>query len=180
MKVGLFGTCNGSAWREELKPMLKIDFFDPVVPDWTEACYKEELKQREECDYCLYVITPLISGFYSIAEVVDDSNKRPDKTIFCVLQDAHAEIGACGQSAFNHHQIKSLEAVAKMVKANGGKYFDNLTDVSNFLNYQGKTEYNPRKANLTMALSLPANERLDYLKKLDSVEYETSFSEYNK
>lgn len=31
MKVFLGGTCNNSTWREELKPLLKIDYFDPVV-----------------------------------------------------------------------------------------------------------------------------------------------------
>ena len=85
-KVFLGGTCNESKWRDKLIPMLNIAYFNPVVDDWNEECYQRELKEREVCDYCLYVITPLMSGTYSIAEVVDDSNKRPDKTIFCVLR----------------------------------------------------------------------------------------------
>ena len=40
---------------------------------------EEEIKQRAECDFCLYVITPKMTGVYSIAEVVDDSNKRPEQ-----------------------------------------------------------------------------------------------------
>ena len=85
-KVFLGGTCNESTWREFLIPMLNINYFNPVVDDWTEDCMKEEIRQREICDYCLYVITPSMKGVYSIAEVVDDSNKRPNKTIFCLLQ----------------------------------------------------------------------------------------------
>ena len=84
-KVFLGGTCNESTWRDKLIKMLEIDYFNPVVDDWTEECYQEELRQREICDYCLYVITPRMKGVYSIAEVVDDSNKRPEKTIFCLL-----------------------------------------------------------------------------------------------
>ena len=84
-KVFLGGTCNESTWRDKLIKMLEIDYFNPVVDDWTEECYQEELRQREICDYCLYVITPRMTGVYSIAEVVDDSNKRPEKTIFCIL-----------------------------------------------------------------------------------------------
>ena len=47
---------------------------------------EEELKQREECDFVLYVITPKMTGVYSIAEVVDDSNKRREKTLFYFME----------------------------------------------------------------------------------------------
>ena len=85
MKVFLGGTCNESTWRDSLIKALKIDYFNPVVDDWTPDCMAEEIKQREVCDFCLYVITPKMTGVYSIAEVIDDSNKRPRKTVFCVL-----------------------------------------------------------------------------------------------
>ena len=81
-KVFLGGTCNNSTWRDELIPKLNIDYFNPVVADWTPECQDEEIKQRQECDICLYVITPKMVGTYSIAEVADDSNKRPEKTVF--------------------------------------------------------------------------------------------------
>lgn len=126
-KVFLGGTCNESTWRETLKPLLKIEFFDPVVPDWTEEAYKQELKEREDCDYCLYVITPRMTGVYSIAEVIDDSNKRPEKTVFAVL-------GTDGENEFDKVQLKSLAAVSKMVKANGGVTCESLQDVADFLN----------------------------------------------
>lgn len=128
-KVFLGGTCNNSTWRDELIPFLKIEFFNPVVPDWTEECYQEELRQRETCDYCLYVITPKMTGFYSIAEVVEDSIKRPEKTIFVALT-------IDGDNTFNLAQIKSLHAVSKMIIANGGKFFANLYDLEVFLNCQ--------------------------------------------
>ena len=35
-KVFLGGTCNDSLWREELIKKLEIDYFNPVVDDWTE------------------------------------------------------------------------------------------------------------------------------------------------
>lgn len=149
-KVFLGGTCNESKWRDELIPMLKIDYFNPVVDDWTEECYQEELRQREICDYCLYVITPRMTGVYSIAEVVDDSNKRPDKTILCVLRkdiDYNLFIklyGSIEQSRsinepdfeifFNKSQMKSLDKVGQMVKMNGGKYFKSLEEVATYLN----------------------------------------------
>ena len=126
-KVFLGGTCNESIWRDKLIPMLKIDYFNPVVDNWTEECYLEELRQREICDYCLYAITPLMTGVYSIAEVIDDSNKRPDKTLFCVLEeDAGLQ--------FDKNQMKSLERTGLMVQKNGGKYFKSLEEVAYYLN----------------------------------------------
>ena len=57
-KVFLGGTCNNSTWRDKLIQQLEIDYFNPVVSDWTEEAYKRELKERETCDFVLYVITP--------------------------------------------------------------------------------------------------------------------------
>jgi hypothetical protein len=141
-KVFLGGTCNESKWREELIELLKINYFNPVVSDWTEECMEEEIKQREICDYCLYVITPRMTGVYSIAEVIDDSNKRPEKTIFCVLKSdkntsqSFASPLFTTDMWFSQSQIKSLEQVGKMVRKNGGKYFRTLEDVAEYLNVE--------------------------------------------
>lgn len=126
-KVFLGGTCNNSIWREKLIPMLDINYFNPVVKDWTPDCMDEEIKQREICDYCLYVITSEMLGVYSIAEVVDDSNKRPEKTIFCVLIDG-----------FEKHELKSLAEVGRMVTENGSIYCTNLNIVAKILNKGNK------------------------------------------
>jgi hypothetical protein len=131
MKVFLGGTCNGSKWRDIIEPRLNIDYFNPVVDNWTEEDYQNELKEREICDFCLYVITPKMKGSYSIAEVIDDSNKRPEKTIFCfVKQDSKDE--------FDKEQIKSLDKVGKMVENNGGKYLKSLSEVVKYLNSLNK------------------------------------------
>lgn len=126
-KVFLGGTCNESKWREDLIKLLTIDFFNPVVDDWTPECQQKEIEERENCDFCLYVITPKMTGVYSIAEVVDDSNKRPNKTIFCFLLED-------GKDKFEGHQIKSLHQVAAMVKSNGAKVAGSLQNVADILN----------------------------------------------
>lgn len=130
IKLFLGGTCNDSTWRDDLLKMLddeKVDAFNPVVKDWNEECQKREIEERENTDYCLYVITPRMSGVYSIAEVIDDSNKRPDKTLFCILEKDE-------DKTFEKHNIKSLDQVKKMVAKNGGKVFENLKSISDFLN----------------------------------------------
>ena len=135
-KVFLGGTCNESTWRDGLIELLEIDYFNPVVDDWTEECYQEELRQREICDYCLYVITPRMRGVYSIAEVVDDSNKRPEKTIFCIVTADFSDTGDI--IMFDEQQLKSLDKVGVMVQNNGGKYFRTLREVAKFLNNTNK------------------------------------------
>lgn len=127
-RVFLGGTCNGSTWRDTLIPQLtKVDYFNPVVSNWTPECQAEEIRQRETCDYCLYVISPKMTGIYSIAEVVDDSNKRPDKTLFLFLDKDEDAI-------FTPHQLKSLRQTAKMVEKNGARVFEIMAQLVNFLN----------------------------------------------
>lgn len=128
-KVFLGGTCNGSNWRDEVIKKLTINFYHPCGKDWTPAMMEEELKQRAACDFCLYVLTPMMEGFYSVAELIDDSNKRPGKTIFCFLP-------ADNGKTFSDFQLRSLEQVARMVQRNGARYFKTLPEVIDFLNQQ--------------------------------------------
>jgi hypothetical protein len=125
MKIFLGGTCNNSTWRNELIPKLEtmgVDYFNPVVKDWTPACQKEEIKQRKECDYCLYTITSEMTGVYSIAEAVESVFTRPYATIFCYLQEG-----------FSSGQIKSLEQTAKLIERNGGYICNSLEEILDVL-----------------------------------------------
>ena len=125
MKVFLGGTCGKSTWRSDIIPMLdakNIDYFNPVVDDWDDLAQKEEIKQREICDIVLYTITSEMEGVYSIAEVVDDSHKKPDRTVLCVLPEG-----------FSEGSLKSLKQVSVMVERNGSKSFNNLEAVVDYL-----------------------------------------------
>jgi hypothetical protein len=128
-KVFLGGTCNGSTWRDALIKDLRIDYFKPCAEQWTPEMMEEEIKQREKCDFCLYVITPKMTGIYSIAEVVDDSNKRPEKTIFSYIHEDEGQ-------AFSEHQLKSLEQTGKMILKNGAQFFKTFAEIAYYLNNQ--------------------------------------------
>lgn len=124
--VFLGGTCNGSTWREAIKPMLDergITYFDPVVPDWDEEAAKREVHERVTATVCLYVLTPKSDSPYSIAEIVDDSNKRPEKTVFCWLEYDDGD-------DFTHHQRKALSKIAGMVHLNGATVAEDLEHVA--------------------------------------------------
>lgn len=128
-KVFLGGTCNGSRWRNGVIKELKIHYYDPMKEEWTPEMMNEELKQREESDFCLYVLTPKMDGFFSVAEVVDDSNKRPGKTIFCFLHDDEGK-------KFSNAQLKSLKQIGEMIKRNGATWFETLDEATSYLNKQ--------------------------------------------
>ncbi len=132
-KVFLGGTINDSLWRDYFIPHLKISYYNPVVAEWNDEAYKRELFERENCDYCLYVVTPRLEGVYSIAEAVDDSNKRPAKTIFCIMVKD-------GDKEFSEFQVKSLIAVGKMIRKNGARWFGSLDEVIEFLNTNVETD----------------------------------------
>ena len=128
-KVFLGGTCNESTWRNDMISLLTnlgIEYFNPVVDDWNEEAQKNELRERAECDICLYTITPKMAGVYSIAEVIDDSNKRPEKTIMVLLKESDDEI-------FNTGQWKSLLAVAEMIEVNRGAVFYDLYSAAEYI-----------------------------------------------
>jgi uncharacterized phage-like protein YoqJ len=127
IKVFLGGTCNGSQWRNKLIKKLNIDYFNPIVDNWNEKAQKNEIRERQNADFSLFVITPLMTGSYAIAEVVDDSNKKPKQTILCVLDEDYGQ-------KWTESQKSSLKAVMNLVESNGAKVFTNLKDVAEFLN----------------------------------------------
>lgn len=131
IKVFLGGTWNYSTWRERLIKYLDkdIDYYNPIVSDWNEEAIKKENKFKKESDYNLYCITPKQNGFYSIAELIDDSNKNPKKTILLILKQD-------GDKIFTEAQWKSLKQIEIMVRENGSIVIEpnNLEALATYLN----------------------------------------------
>ena len=115
MKWFLGGTCAETTWRDELMPLLKargIDYFNPVVDDWTPECQEiEEIEKNSRCNVHLYVITEEMQGVYSIAEIIHSAHlantygTSVDKVLFFILDSP----------TWTRSQIKSLTATMKMV-----------------------------------------------------------------
>ena len=129
MKVFLGGTCNGSVWRDILMPMLSeagIDYFNPVVEDWTKEAQIKEEEEKAKADIRLYVLTPKMSGVFSIAELVDDSNKYPNKTICLNIEQDDGY-------TYEISQYKSITAVLKMVEKNGVAVFKDMYSLIEFI-----------------------------------------------
>jgi hypothetical protein len=95
--------------------MLAVEYFNPVVEDWTPECQSEEENQKAIfCNIHLYVITSDMTGTFSIAEAIESAMTPGKQAIFHVMPDG-----------FSRAQIKSLGAVASMVEKHGGiSYID--------------------------------------------------------
>ena len=130
-KVFLGGTCCETTWREELIGLIQVDYFNPVVDDWTEECIEIENNEKEKlCNVHLYVITSDMMGVYSIAEAVQSSLTKGVSTIFHVIPDG-----------FSRGQLKSFDAVRGLLINNGAiAYIDKeLARTARVINFSFKT-----------------------------------------
>ena len=128
-KVFLGGTTAGPDYRQQLIPLLNAKYFNPVVADWNEEARAAEVLEKDNCGIALYVLTPYLSGVFSVAEVVEDSiTRRPKRTILCVLD------GFAGKS-FEPHVARSIKALSELVAKYGTPTVTNLTDCGKAVNY---------------------------------------------
>ena len=115
MKIFLGGTCADTTWRDELMPMLDelgLDYFNPVVEDWTPECQAiEEDEKNNKCDIHLYVITKEMLGTYSIAEIINSTwqsaiyGPTVKFTIFALLNEG----------TWNKQELKSFDAIINLM-----------------------------------------------------------------
>lgn len=129
-RIFLGGTCGGYDWRADLIPKLEelgIECYNPYIKGRKriDTDQKKEIEERQSCDVVLYCITPDIRGVYSIAEVIDDSNKRPRKTMFFFFDESEKKYPLKGMT-------NSLKEVGQMVRRNGGRWFETYDDMLTF------------------------------------------------
>lgn len=121
MIVFLGGTTKGR-WREQIIPELQgnnIEYFNPIVDNWDKAAQEKENQIKEAPDTInLFVLTPQMAGFYSIAEVVDCSHKCPERTIFHF-----------SKFGWTKELLKSLDAIKDLVVNNGVKFASSTEEI---------------------------------------------------
>ena len=81
-----------------------MDYFNPVVEDWTPECQENERQEKANSSIHLYVITSAMTGVFSIAEAVESAMTEGVRTVFVVIPDG-----------FDESQLKSLKAVCGVI-----------------------------------------------------------------
>lgn len=130
MKIFLGGTCprdkDDFDYRKVLIPLLekyKIEYFNPVVDNWTPECIEKENKEKEICNIHLYLIAPNMKGVYSIAEAFGSliydreiKNKEGEEKRFTLF----GYVKEIKDKSFDAGQIKSLDASLELFYKCGG------------------------------------------------------------
>lgn len=132
MKIFLGGTSSkdwSMDWRPEFIKTLNddLDYFNPIVKDWNEAAKQNEILQRKVCDTLLYVITPCMTGVYSIAEITEDCITKTGKVVIVVLSDYK-------DKQFDEHQTSSIESCMSLWKKYTEHVYTDLSSVAQMLN----------------------------------------------
>lgn len=94
--VGLFGTCGDSKWRDKVIPLLQaagIEFYNPVVENWTEECMKIEADHAANDQVIMFVITGETTAIASMAESgwLALQAKLRGQNFIAVLEDMNPE-----------------------------------------------------------------------------------------
>jgi hypothetical protein len=130
-RVFLDDTSLSGVWQDEIKLLLhksNLGWFDPCIIDCTSESLKRKHHERRSCDFCLYCITPDISGLRSIAEAVNDSNHQPDKTVVIFLRDDIDPAHSFTEAAWH-----SLQAIGRLLERNGAKVCLTLEEAVDYL-----------------------------------------------
>lgn len=127
-KVFLGGTVEGPDWRSLYEKYLEIDYFNPVVKNWTQEDRLNEEQEKLICNIHFYLINSNQKGFYSIAEMIQYSNDPSKQTVVQFMSDG-----------FDEAQIKSIKAILIMLKGNGAvaNLTNNYLDAVSILNNYG-------------------------------------------
>jgi hypothetical protein len=124
MKIGLFGTCGKSIWRERFVNAYKerhIDFYNPQLADgeWTadraDEFVKIENKNLKTNEIVLFPVTDETTGQGSLAEIgfsiLDTIRNLNDRYLIVFIDDD------CKDPSATKNQIEESKRSRKLVKS---------------------------------------------------------------
>lgn len=125
--IFLGGTVEGFDWRSGLiakwkkamndpsnKKINHIKLYNPILPNWSEEDRKREDEIKNNSLINIFVITPDMRGYYSIAEAINCSHKTGSKSIL-IVYDKY-------DNGFDKMQKHSFDHIGELIKTNGGIY----------------------------------------------------------
>lgn len=132
--IGLFGTCGRSRWRDEFVKTYEdfgINYFNPVVPDWTPECSIEEARHLASDRVILFPITretyslrSLAESGFSLLNAIDLDDRRQ----FVLLVDTDLDEDLMGNKEAAKGSIGARALVLEHLKR---KNFSNVYLVDN-------------------------------------------------
>ena len=134
----LGGTINGSTWRAKMVQHLEVEYFDPVVLEWTPDDRDREEQAKKLATVLLYTITPKQLGFYGIAEAthaVYSVARNLDKRVVILILDEDDGI------TYEEHQVDSIRAIKELLSWNPAVHvFSTIEETASWINAELKSE----------------------------------------
>lgn len=125
--IFLGGTCAGPDYRKLLIPLLTVEYFNPVVENWTEADAVKENEAKLEASANVFVITPAAIGSYSIAELTELAITS-DKPLYVMFMEVEG-------FTWNEHQVKSNTQIKKLLSKYDTLVFEDLELLAKAINW---------------------------------------------
>ena len=130
--IFLGGTTANTNWREQFLDLMnklnpKIKCFNPVVENWTPQCIELENFVKLHAKYHIYVLTPKMTGVYSIAEMIDSVHDTSKKTYFYIKETDIDENS--NDISWDPKMMNSLNAVSNMILMHGGHKASSMEDL---------------------------------------------------
>lgn len=120
-KIGLFGTCDSSKWREPFIEKFNsagIDWYNPDVADWEPWMAEEENKNLQEDSIILFPVLAESLGLGSLAEigfsvldVVRAIVNGRDQTLIVLIDDE------CTDDRKTENERKTSNRTRRLVKS---------------------------------------------------------------
>lgn len=124
--VFLGGTSTGPDWRKDLIGLLNVNYFNPLVEEWTEEDAKKENEAKANATMQAYCITPHAIGSYSVAELTSAAILNGERAVVLFMDTE--------DNQFDEHQQKSNEQIKALVAKHEGKVVDSLEEMAKYIN----------------------------------------------
>lgn len=132
MKVFLDGPRDNSKWLDKIIPLLRCSYVEPKGDGFNP---ENQIKEKEECDIHLYVVSARQLHFHLIAQLIDSASEssvfcsNPKYVIYCLLYEDDG-VG------FSRRQIRSLNIVRDIFKKQsaGCIFCTSLEETANLIN----------------------------------------------
>lgn len=105
-----------STWQESLLTLLPagVNLLSEADP------------RIQPTDWRLFVITPTPGNLKSVAKAIDASHRMPGKTLACFILPSE-------EWTFDARLHQSVSTVSEILKGNGARVFQSLTELSEFI-----------------------------------------------
>ena len=125
MKVFLRSTHVGTEQINSIIAKLKCKYYIPELENLSEKANEEVERQKQVCDYHLYIVALSDAADFSVSEAVNDSKEMGERCIFCILNN-----NIKGKKKL----LQNLEASAKIIANNGGVVCKSLEEAISLIN----------------------------------------------